>query len=456
MKKISFCGISGSGMSALAQIRLHQGYEVRGSDRSFDQGKDHANKAALESLGIKLYPQDGSAITDDLDTLYISTAVEDSIPDVKAALEKNIPIRKRSDLLAEIFHEYTHNIAVGGTSGKTTVTAMIGFILDRLGQKPCMIDGGLLLNYADHKGIPNFIYNQGDTCVIEADESDGSIEKYHPYISLINNISIDHKPIPELQKLFQDFASRAQYGVVVNADCEACRSIKHPSRKTITFSTENNHADFWAYNIESLPHGVKYSIDGKSFTLHLIGRFNVSNALAAIAACSLLGIDKFDAAKALEEFLGTHRRLEIIGKTANNITVIDDFAHNPDKVKASVSALKNYSGRLILMFQPHGFSPMRMMGKQIINEFCAQMDNNDILLMPEIYFAGGTVTRDISSQDLINHAKAQGKKAYYFDNREAAGNFIIEHAQAGDRIVIMGARDNSLPDFCRTLLERLK
>ena len=119
-------------MSALAQIRLHQGYEVRGSDRSFDQGKDQSNKQALEKLGIKIYPQDGSAITDDLDVLYVSTAVEDTIPDVKAALGKNIPIRKRSDLLADIFHSYGHNIAVGGTSGKTTVTAMIGYILDRL------------------------------------------------------------------------------------------------------------------------------------------------------------------------------------------------------------------------------------------------------------------------------------------------------------------------------------
>lgn len=455
MTKFSFCGISGSGMSALAQILKHQGHEVRGSDRSFDQGKDQANKQALENLGIKIYPQDGSAITNDLEALYISTAVEETIPDVKTALSKNIPIKKRSDLLAEIFHNYTHNIAVGGTSGKTTVTAMIGYLLDKLGQKPCMIDGGLLLNYANTPGIPNIIYNRGDICVIEADESDGSIEKYHPYIAVINNISIDHKPIPELQKLFQDFAERATQGVVVNADCEACKEIKHPHKKTLTFSIETNKADFWAYNIEALPYGVKYSMDGKSFTLNLIGRFNVSNALAAIAACSLLGIDKFDAAKALESFLGTHRRLEVIG-TKNQITVIDDFAHNPDKVKASLSALKSYPGRLIMMFQPHGFSPMRMMGRQIIDEFCTLMDENDILLMPEIYFAGGTVTRDISSADLINRAKERGKQAHFFSNREGAKDFILNHARPGDRIVIMGARDNSLPGYCQTILEELK
>ena len=455
MAKTSFCGISGSGMSALAQILKHQGHEVRGSDRSFDQGKDQANRNALEAMGIKIYPQDGSAITDDLDTLYVSSAVEDSIPDIKAALSKNIPVKKRSDLLAEIFHQYPHNIAVGGTSGKTTVTAMIGYILDKLGHKPTMINGGLLLNYADMPGIPNIICNNGNTCVIEADESDGSIEKYSPYIAVINNISIDHKPIPELQKLFGDFASRAKHGVVVNADCTTCANIKNPQKLNLSFSIIDPNADFYATNITPLPHGVKYTLDGKDFTLNLIGQFNVSNALAAIAACSLLGIDKFDAAQALESFLGTHRRLEVVG-VRNNITVIDDFAHNPDKVKASVSALRDYPGRLIMMFQPHGFTPMRMMGRQIIDEFTAQMNNDDLLLLPEIYFAGGSVTRDISSQDLVNYAKEKGKQALFFATREDCGQFIIANARSQDRIVIMGARDNTLPEFCKTILKEIK
>lgn len=454
MTKVSFCGISGSGMSALAQILKRRGIEVYGSDRSFDQGKDTLNRQALESIGIVIKPQDGSAITDDLDTLYVSTAVEDSIPDIKTALEKNIPIKKRSDLLAEIFHQYTYNIAVGGTSGKTTTTAMIGYILDVLGQKPCVINGGLLLNYADRKGIPNIIYNEGDISVIEADESDGSIEKYHPYIAVINNISIDHKPLEELEKLFTDFALRAKHGVVVNADCAACADIRNPHKKNVTFSVESNKADIWAYNIEPLTGGTKYSIDGKSFKLNLIGRFNVANALAAISACTLLGIDKFDAAKALEGFLGTHRRLEVIG-CKNDITVIDDFAHNPDKVLGSMSALRSYPGRVIAMFQPHGFSPMRLMGRQIIESFAQTMTDDDILLMPEIFFAGGTVTRDISSKDLINYAKQLGKKAFFFDNREQIKDYILQNARPEDRIVIMGARDNSLPDFCKNILKDL-
>ena len=263
MKKVCFCGISGSGMSALAQILKLSGDEVIGTDRSFDQGHDEENKNALQSLGIKILPQDGSAISEDVDCLYVSTAVEDHIPDVKAAISKGIPIKKRSDLLAEIFHRYKNSIAVGGTSGKTTTTAMIGYILDKLGQLPCMINGGLLRNYENQPGIPNIIFNKGDICVIEADESDGSIEKYHPYIAVINNISLDHKPIPELQKIFGDFAARSEYGAVVNADCEACRDIKHPHKKTVTFSLENPRADFTAYNIKAIPGGTAYSLDSR-------------------------------------------------------------------------------------------------------------------------------------------------------------------------------------------------
>ena len=207
-------------------------------------------------------------------------------------------------------------------------------------------------------------------------------------------------------------------------------------------------------SIRPLPDGTEYKFDGRTFRLKLIGRFNVANALAALAACSLLGVDKFAAAEALEGFLGTHRRLEVIG-TRNGITVIDDFAHNPDKVLASMSALRSYPGRLLVMFQPHGFSPMRLMGRQIIESFAQTMTDEDILLMPEIYFAGGTVTRDISSNDLIKYAGELGKQALFFDNRRQAGSYLKNNARPGDRIVVMGARDNSLPTFCKEILEEL-
>ncbi len=453
MLKVSFCGISGSGMSSLAQILKLSGYEVRGSDRNFDLGRDLHSKQAFENMGIKIFAQDGSAVSSDLAWVCASTAVEDTIPDIKAAKEKNVPIKTRPQLLAELFNAAKYGIAVGGTSGKTTTTAMIGYILDKLGKKPCMINGGLLKDYEGTTAIPNIIYNKGDICVVEADESNGSIDLYNPYMALINNISVDHKSLEELTELFQHFADRTTHAVIVNDDYELCRKIKH--KRLIGFSLKNPQAEYYAANITPLPHGTQYDFAGKTWTLNLIGAFNVANALAAIAACVEMGVDKHTAAEVLQNFHGTKRRLEVVAQK-HNITIIDDFAHNPDKVRASICALRQYDGRLIVMFQPHGFSPMRALGKEIMSEFAQNMNTDDILIMPEIFFVGGTVTKDISSADLIEYARSLGKKeAYFVTDKAAATEMILQKAKAGDRIVIMGARDNSLTDMCYQIAEKL-
>lgn len=454
MVKVSFCGISGSGMSSLAQVLKLSGYDVSGSDRNFDLGRDLHTKQAMEKMGIIIYPQDGSGIENDLQWVCASTAVEDTIPDIKAAKEKKVPVITRPQLLSEIFNSYKYGIAVGGTSGKTTTTAMIGFILDKADKKPCMINGGLLRDYENACAIPNIIYNHGNICVVEADESNGSIDLYNPYIALITNISADHKSLEELAVMFQNFANRAKRSIIVNDDYDLCRQLTH-EKPCLTFSTKNHEADFYATDIKPLPNGTQYDFNGTTYTLNLIGEFNVANALAAIAVCSEMGVDTHTAAMILQDFHGTKRRLEVIGQK-NDITVIDDFAHNPDKVKSSVQALRQYDGRLIIMFQPHGFGPMRSLGKEIMAEFVNNMNKDDILIMPEIFFVGGTVTKDISSKDLIQHARELGKKkAYFVKDKAAAMRRILKYAQSGDRIVVMGARDNTLTDLCRQILENL-
>ncbi len=455
MAKIGFCAVAGSGMSALAQVLKYKNNEIYGTDRNFDQGKDIKNKKALEEVGIKIYPQDGSMLDKDFAVLYTSTAVEDTILDIKRAKELNIPIKHRSDLLTEVFSSYKYNIAVGGTSGKSTVTAMIGYILDKADKKPLVINGALLKNYEDQKGIPNVILNDGEYCVIEADESDGSIEKYTPYISVVNNITLDHKSIEELQQLFGNFVAKGKGGAIVNKDNENSEPILSLNPNTLTFSIKDKTADFYAEKITPVPDGTKYTYNKKNYKLNLIGAFNVANAMCAVACCSLLGIKPEDACKILEDFLGTKRRLEVLGKT-NDITVIDDFAHNPDKVAASMSALKSYKGRLILMFQPHGFAPMRLMGKEIMDSFIEYMSEDDILLLPEIFFAGGTVKKDISSLDLVNYAKRHNANARFFDTRDKLKDYILEIAKPNDRVVLMGARDNSITDMGFELLEKLK
>lgn len=455
MAKIGFCAIAGSGMSALAQVLKYQNNDVFGSDRSFDQGNNPKDKQALTDIGIKIFPQDGSMLTPDFEAIYASSAVENTIPDIKRAKELEIPIRRRSDLLAQIFSSFPFGIAVGGTSGKSTVTAMIGYILDSLQKKPLVINGALLKNYETCPGIPNVILNNGDYCIIEADESDGSIEKYTPSIAVVNNITLDHKPITELQSLFGNFIKRAADGAVINKDCPNSQTLLSLNPHTLTFSLKDKTADFYADNIKAVPGGTFYTVNGITYKLNLIGKFNVANALCAAAACYFAGIAPEISYKTLESFLGTKRRLEILG-TTNNITVIDDFAHNPDKINASVSALKNYAGRLLIMFQPHGFSPMRLMGKEIIQSFSHNMDKNDILLLPEIFFAGGTVSRSISSLDLVNYAKELGLNALFFPSRNDLKQHLLKIARPGDRIILMGARDNSITDMGFELLENLK
>lgn len=451
MKKIAFSGAAGNGISPLEQIMALKGYTVYGSDYSFDIGKDLDRKKALEEVGVTIVPQDGTAITDDLDYLCVSAAINESNPDIKTALSKNIPIKKRSDLLEEILSGYKYGIAVGGTAGKTTTTAMIGYVLDVLGKKPCMVNGGILCNYQDKKGIPNFIYNENDICVIEADESDGSICKYYPFIGIINNISHDHTSMEKLFEYFRTFASHCQ-NLIINLDCPNASQITGSQIKT--FSTKNPNADFYASDIKAIPDGVEYQLNGKTFYLHLLGGFNISNALATIAACSLLGIVPADAAKVLEGFTGTKARLEKIG-TAKGITVYNDFAHNPSKIEASLSALKAYPGRVIAMYQPHTpFSAVNT-GDEVAAAVAKVLDKDDIMIMQEIY---ELTPKDvgISSANIIRGIKEKGHtNALFLPHKKDTKDFILKNAKSGDRIIIMGAHDNSLADFSRDILQAL-
>ncbi|MBQ8677993.1 MAG: UDP-N-acetylmuramate--alanine ligase [Alphaproteobacteria bacterium] len=456
MKTVGFCAVAGSGMSALAQVLKAKGFEVYGSDRSFDQGKEVAIRQALSAAGIKICPQDGSMFANDnIEVLYTSTAVENTIPDVKRAMELGIPVKRRSDLLAEVFSSYAKRVAVGGTSGKSTLTAMIGYILDKSNLHPTVINGAGMQNYASSAGLPNVILNEGDICIIEADESDGSIEKYTPYIAVVNNISLDHKTLNELEILFGNFVARASFGAVLNQDCPHCRKLsgRHPNIKT--FSIEDATADFYAADIKAEYGGSSFVFNSHTYRLPLIGRFNVANAMAALAVCSLLGVDPDSACEILQTFAGAKRRLEVLGQK-NGITVIDDFAHNPDKVAASMSALKSYNGRLLIMFQPHGFAPMRLMGREIMESFARYMDADDILMMPEIYFSGGTVNRDISSQYLTNYLQSLGKQALFFNHRDDLERKLLQLATKGDRIVLMGARDNTITDMGYRILENCR
>lgn len=447
-----FCGIGGSGMMPLALILLKSGYNVAGSDRGYDQGNSQDKFQKLKEQGVLIFPQNGSGITAD-SVLIVSSAIEDSIPDVKKAKELDVNILKRANLLLELFSLSDCSIGVSGTSGKTTVTGMIATILDDLDFNPTVMNGGRVKNLEKDSGVQtgNLLVGDGKYFVSEMDESDGSIELFSPHIAVLNNIELDHTSMDQLNIYFQGFINRAKSGCVLNIDNDNVAALIHPNT-AITYGIDNKAADLCAYDMNPMVDGINFHIDNKIVRLRVPGRHNVSNALAALATLKCLGVELDLSIPALEKFTGIKRRLEIIGCTPQNITVIDDFGHNPDKIAASLETLKEFTGRLVVMFQPHGFAPLRMMGKEMAEVFGQYLDTNDILCIPEVFYAGGTVDRSVTGKDFVEMIKAYGTNVHYFNDRTEITPFIKDKMIPGDRIVVMGARDDTLTDFAKDFI----
>lgn len=446
-------------MSALAMLMRGRGAVVRGSDRNYDMGRALDSFERLQAAGVQMVAQDGSGVTADLTALVVSAAVEDSIPDVARAKALGVPIIKRANLLADMCNAM-QTLAVAGTSGKSTTTAMLSHILAVTGRDPTVMNGAALLgNAVATQGLGNARIGQSPLMVTEVDESDKSITFYNPAIAVLTNISLDHHPVDALRPLFRDYLARATMGAVVNLDNPESAALCNAHPRTWTFSTQDAGADFFLRDIHMTGTGsraiVCHAGQQVDLTLGIIGRHNLENALAAIAAAVMAGVDLQAAATSLASFRGVHRRLEVVG-AVRGITVIDDFAHNPDKVAASLTALRQTPGRLITIFQPHGFGPMRVMGREIMAEYAAGLQADDILILTDILYLGGTADQSISSADLAEMAQAVGHAAtYHIGARPDILTMLQQTAKVGDRIVIMGARDDTLPIFAQEILRCL-
>ncbi len=457
-----FCGIGGSGMTPLALIVQAGGARVEGSDRALDQGRNAARFDFLRAHGVRLHPQDGSGVRRSDQTLVTSAAVEDTVPDVQAARRVGAAVTSRARLLADLFNASECGIGIAGTSGKSTTTGMVGWILDRAGRDPTIMNGAEMKNFIS-AGAPfaGARIGHGKPFVCEIDESDGSIALFAPRVAVVSNISLDHKPLDELRPLFRDFVGKAET-VVINLDNPETAALAPevaPGRR-LTFSLRDIGADLCAGPPVWFPDGVTFPVDARAgardleVKLRVPGRHNVANALAALGAAHACGIDVADAAQHLAEFSGIRRRLEVVG-TANGITVIDDFAHNPDKITATLETLHAFAGRLLLLFQPHGFGPLRLMRAEFVRCFADGLRSDDVLLMPEPVYFGGTVDRSVGSGDIVGDVVRAGRHAFALADRGACGAKLLELARPGDRIVVMGARDDSLSQFARDLVDRL-
>ncbi|MEM1051596.1 MAG: Mur ligase family protein [Pseudomonadota bacterium] len=459
-----FCGIGGSGMLPLAQLARGFGYEVAGSDRSYDQGRTPEKFSWLGDNGFTLFPQDGSGITLREQVLIASAAVEDTVPEVARAKELGCQRMTRAELLAELFNGADYSVAVGGTSGKSTVTGMIAWIMAEAGHDPTVMNGAVMKNFADESNpFASARVGSPDIFVSEVDESDGSIALYKPTIGVLLNVSLDHKSIEELRTLFGNFVAEAGCAVI-NRDNEEASALAEKASQKVTFAIHNQSADV-IVEPDSIEHGplsiraiVIDNRERKVFPLDLPmpGLHNLSNALAAIAAMSAAGIEVSRSVYALSRFAGLARRFDVVGTTTGGISVIDDFGHNPEKCAATLRTLKATEGRVIAFFQPHGYGPLRQMGEELSKTFARELNEDDITIMCDPVYYGGTVDRSEGTERIISLIEHHGGSAEHIASRDACGDRIVELANPGDRIVIMGARDDTLSTFAKSIYERLE
>jgi UDP-N-acetylmuramate--alanine ligase len=318
------------------------------------------------------------------------------------------------------------------------------------------MNGAVMNNFAS-PGHPfaSALVGKGPDFVSEVDESDGSITLYAPKVAVLNNITLDHKSLDELRHLFRDFAGRANM-VVLNIDDDETRLLAAalPPERVRTCSLKDPGADLYGTDIIEEPFAIAFRVNGIPVRLQIPGRHNVENALTALAAAEVAGVPLAEAAAALAGFKGLRRRFELIGEAAG-VSVIDDFGHNPDKIAATLRTLRSFPGRLLLFFQPHGYGPLRMMGRELTDAFAREMAPDDVLIMPDPVYYGGTTDRSAGSDSVTAAIAARGRKAEYVAERAAAGARLAALARPGDRIVIMGARDDTLTAFAEDVLAKL-
>jgi UDP-N-acetylmuramate--alanine ligase len=419
-----------------------KGHIIAGSDRSFDINPDHPLKRLFQSRGIIITPQDGSGINEALDLVVCSTAVEPQQPEILKAKAKGIPVKTRPEYLYEISESF-RTIAVSGTSGKSTVSGLLAFLMKRLGLSPNFIGGGKVRQFKTSTNPGNSLTGNSDYLIIEACESDESITQYRPEYSIILNLSLDHHPVEKTAGMFESLMKNTKKKVIINIDDENLRNIT--GKDAITFSI-NAPSDYRAYEIIQRPFSTEFSVSGIRFSLPFPGEHNVYNALSCIALLSEIGISLNEIAGVLPEFKGIERRFDILINKGKRL-VIDDYAHNPHKISSLMKTVSRLSKRVCYIFQPHGFGPTRLMKDKYIKVFNKHLRDTDCLILLPIFYAGGTVCKDISSHDLAEGIRADGKNVEVVQDRGE----VLKKSQAFQTCVVFGARDDSLSELARQI-----
>jgi UDP-N-acetylmuramate--alanine ligase len=448
-----FSGLAGAGMNPLAQLMRARGHAVQGSDRSFDRGENRDLAERLAALGIVVKPQDGSAVTQGLDRFVYSTAVEADTPEFRAARHFGLELVPRPALLAEVVDAGHPGVAIAGTSGKSTVTGMLAWIAREVGLSATALGGAALAG----EGVSGcFAAGPADGPVIaEACESDGTLKDYHPAIGLVHNISRDHGEIDALRPQFDAFARHAQR-LLVNADSPEAASV---GQSVGAFTYGTGPSVLARLEVTSVgPNraaGMLHAPGGRlALDVPQPGRHNLDNAAAAILVALELGIPADSAVTELARFPGVARRFEVIGTTAVGIRVVDDYAHNGEKLRAAITTAQAGSERVLAVFQPHGFGPARFLRPELRELLPRILRPRDRFCYAEIFYAGGTVARDVSSQMLAADLAPELHCGYAADHA-AVVEWVLHTACPRDTVLVMGARDPSLPALARRVFSAL-
>jgi UDP-N-acetylmuramate--alanine ligase len=444
--KIFFSGMGGSGVSAIAGFMADKGHTIAGSDREFDRTPDHPLKKVFQNRDIMIVPQDGRGLDSSFDFAVFSTAVEGDNPDFLKARSLGIPVKTRPGYLAEIITSY-NTVAVSGTSGKSTASGLLAFLMHRLGLGPNFIGGGKVKQLKSSTNPGNFLTGTSDYLIIETCESDGSIVNYSPQYLIILNLALDHNPVPETAKMFRTLIDNTHKNVIVNADDENLMNLT--TKNLITFSIYKP-SHYRAEDITFMPLSTEFSLNERRYRLSLPGEYNLYNALSCIAFLSEIGISPAALESVLPEFQGTDRRFDIYLNDGNGF-VIDDYAHNPHKISSLMKTVSQFRERICYIFQPHGFGPTRLMKKQYIDTFTEKLRDSDHLILLPIYYSGGTAKRDISSDALAEGIRTKGKSVEVMEKRD----MILDRLDRFRTYVIFGARDESLAELAQKIADGL-
>lgn len=438
--KIHFIGISGIGMSGIAELMLDKGYSIQGSDISVND-----NTKRLKKKGIKFFLGHNKKNIKYAHAVVYSSAIKKNNPEIREAYIKKIPVLSRADMLSELMKN-KKSIAIAGSHGKTTTTSLVGNIFNEAGLDPTIVNGGIINSFSN-----NNRYGKGEWMIVEADESDGTFLKLPHQISIITNLDIEHmdfyKSKKNLINAFEKFINLLPfYGTTIM--CYDDKNLKLlinkiKTRNILTYSIKNKKADVLIFDIiqNKLKTSFKLKINNKiihssnyKFTINAIGNHNILNATASIVAAKLNGIKNKDINNALINYVGVKRRFSFIGKK-NKSFVYDDYAHHPTEIAATLSAAKSLKNKVIVVFQPHRYTRTKI----LIREFIKVLSKVDYLFLLETYSAGEKIIKGATSKDIYSKILKKNKNTIYLKNIGDLNKLMKPYTLHQNTIVFMGA-----------------